>query len=94
MHDPWSTRDYEILFANHPPTHSRAPTLVEARRIADRLRRSTGAVRTQWDDARSLVLGNPTAASFELRTFVAERWLPEQPAVDAVLIDRRPRQLP
>lgn len=75
MRDRWSTRDYEILFANHPPTDSGAPNLIEARRIADRLRRSTGAVRTQWDDARSLVLGNRTAASFELRSFVGERWL-------------------
>ena len=74
MRDRWSTGDYEILFANHPPTHAQAPTIVEARRIADRLRRSTGAVRTQWDDARSLVLGNPTAASVELRSFVAGRW--------------------
>lgn len=93
MQDRWSTRDYEILFANHPPTHPRAPTLIEARRIGDRLRRSTGAVRTQWDDARSLVLGNPTAASFELRSFVAERWLREEPAADAVLIERLPGQL-
>jgi len=90
MQDRWSTRDYDILFANHPPTHPRAPTLIEARRIADRLRRSTGAVRTQWDDARSLVLGNPTAASFELRSFVAERWQLETPAADADLIERRP----
>jgi len=92
MHDRWSTRDYEILFANHPPTHSRAPTLIEARRIADRLRRSTAAVRTQWDDARSLMLGNPTAASVELRSFVAERWHLARPAGDA-LIERRPGQL-
>jgi hypothetical protein len=89
----WSTRDYDILFANHPPTHARAPTLIEARRIADRLRRSTGAVRTQWDDARSLVLGNPTAASLELRSFVAERWLREQPAADVVLMERLPGRL-
>ena len=89
MQERWSTRDFEILFANHPPTHSRAPTLIEARRIADRLRRSTGAVRTQWDDARSLVLGSPTAASMELRSFVADRWHLERPAVDAALIERR-----
>ena len=82
MLDRWSMRDYEILFANHPPTHPRAPTIIEARRIADRLRRSTGAVRTQWDDARSLVLGNPTAASVELRSFVAERWPTAAPSVD------------
>jgi hypothetical protein len=82
MRDRWSAHDYELLFANHPPTHPRAPTMVEARRIGDRLRRSTGAVRTQWDDARSLVLGNPTAASVELQSFVAERWPAARPALE------------
>jgi hypothetical protein len=93
MRDRWSTRDYEILFANHPPTHPRAPTLAESRRIADRLRRSTGAVRTQWDDARSLVLGNPTAASFELRSFVAERWLTERHEARVAVIGYRTGEL-
>lgn len=74
MRERWSVQDYEILFAKHPPTLATAPTVTEARRIADRLRRSTGAVRSQWDDARSLVLGNATMASVELRSFVAERW--------------------
>ena len=81
MRERWSTNDYEVLFANHPPTHRQAPTVIEARRIADRLRRTTGAVRTQWDDARSLVLGNPTMASLELRSFVAERWPDGRPRV-------------
>jgi hypothetical protein len=93
MRDRWSTGDYEVLFANHPPTQARAPTIVEARRIADRLRRSTGAVRTQWDDARSLVLGNPTAASFDLRCFIAERWSAEERAVDPLLLESPSGQL-
>ena len=75
MRDRWSPQEYDVLFANHPPTLPAAPTIPEARRIADRLRRSTGAVRSQWDDARSLVLGNATMASVELRLFVEERWL-------------------
>jgi len=82
MRDRWSAGDYEILFADHPPTLPTAPTIPEARRIADRLRRSTGAVRSQWDDARSLVLGNRTAASDELRSFVAERWTIERQSLN------------
>ena len=74
MRERWSAGEYDTLFANHPPTRPVAPTIAEARRIADRLRRSTGAVRSQWDDARSLVLGNPTAASVELRSYVERRW--------------------
>jgi hypothetical protein len=74
MRERWSARDYDTLFANHPPTLPVAPTIVEARRIADRLRRSTGAVRSQWDDARSLVLGNESMASDELRSYVEQRW--------------------
>jgi hypothetical protein len=74
MLDRWSSAEYDVLFAEHPPTLPTAPTIIEARRIANRLRRSTGAVRTQWDDARSLVLGNPTAASRVLRSYVEARW--------------------
>lgn len=74
MLERWSSAEYDVLFAAHPPTGPTAPTIVEARRIANRLRRSTGAVRSQWDDARSLVLGNRTAASRELRIYVEERW--------------------
>jgi hypothetical protein len=71
----WTTGDFDILFQANPPTIPTAPTANEARLIARRLVRSTGAVRSQWDDARSLVLGNQTAASRELRTYVQERWL-------------------
>ena len=74
MRDRWSSADYDILFADHPPTAAKAPTIIEARRLAHRLRRSTGGIRSQWDDARSLVLGNRTAASRELQSYVAARW--------------------
>jgi hypothetical protein len=74
MLDRWSSAEYDVLFTDHPPTLPTAPTIIEARRIANRLRRSTGAVRSQWDDARSLVLGNPTAASRVLRSYVEARW--------------------
>jgi hypothetical protein len=82
MRERWSPDDYDILFEDHPPTLPTAPTIVEARRIADRLRRSTGAVRSQWDDARSLVLGNETAASNELRSYLQEHWPVGQPSLD------------
>ena len=79
MLERWSSIEYDVLFADHPPTNAQPPTIIEARRIADPIRRSTGAVRSHRDDARSLVLGNQTAASRELRTYVAERW-PAAPA--------------
>ena len=75
MRQRWSTAEFDILFADHPPTLSTAPTVVDAWRIARRLGRSSGAVRSQWDDARSLVLGNQTAASRELRTYLEDRLL-------------------
>jgi hypothetical protein len=83
MLERWSTAEYDVLFADHPPTHSTAPTVIEARRIANRLRRSSGAVRSQWDDARSLILGNRTAASRELRTYVEGRWPLRRPALES-----------
>jgi hypothetical protein len=82
MRARWSAGEYDTLFANHPPTRPVAPTIHEARRIADRLRRSTGAVRSQWDDARSLILGNETAASVELRSYVERRWQVERQSLE------------
>jgi hypothetical protein len=82
MRARWTTGDYDTLFEQHPPTLPAAPTVIEARRIADRLRRSTGAVRSQWDDARSLVLGNETMASDDLRTYVERRWQCDRQALE------------
>jgi hypothetical protein len=74
MRQRWSFNDYDVLFSSHPPTQPTGPTSIEARRIADRLRRSTGGVLSQWDDARSLVLGNPSMASRDLRSYVEAKW--------------------
>jgi hypothetical protein len=76
MRQRWSPTDYDVLFSSHPPTQATAPTNVEARRIADRLRRSTGGVLSQWDDARSIVLGNPSMASRDLRSYIETKWSP------------------
>jgi hypothetical protein len=90
MRERWSTGEYDILFADHPPTRPTAPTVVDARLIARRLGRSTGAVRSQWDDARSLLLGNRTAASRELRSYVEEHWPARGPSPDAAAVTLRP----
>jgi hypothetical protein len=76
VRDSWREPDFDILFADHPPTRARAPKPNEARVIARALRRTTGAVRSQWDDARSAVLNNQTAASRSLLDYLAGRgWL-------------------
>ena len=69
----WRDDEYDMLFATHPPDRAKAPTMIESRVIARRLGRSTGAVRSQWDDARSVVCGNKSAASQALRDYLARR---------------------
>ncbi len=66
----WRDDEYDSLFAVHPPTRAKAPTLIESRSIARHLGRSTGSVRSQWDDARSVVCGNKSAASRALRDYL------------------------
>jgi hypothetical protein len=90
VRDSWQEADFDLLFAAHPPTSARAPKPNEARAVARTLRRSTGAVRSQWDDARSAVLNNQTAASRSLREYLARRgWLPSRHDTPA-----RPAQVP
>jgi hypothetical protein len=67
----WRDDDYDVLFHTHPPDRAKAPTMIESRVIARRLGRSTGSVRSQWDDARSVVCGNKSAASQALRDYLA-----------------------
>jgi hypothetical protein len=66
----WRDDEYDVLFAAHPPDRAKAPTMIESRLIARRLERSTGSVRSQWDDARSVVCGNKSAASHALRDYL------------------------
>jgi hypothetical protein len=90
VRDSWRDADFDLLFAAHPPTIARAPKPNEARAVARALRRSTGAVRSQWDDARSAVLSNQTAASRSLREYLTRRgWLPGRPDAQS-----RPAQAP
>ena len=67
----WRDDEYDLLFTAHPPDRAKAPTEIESRVIARRLGRSTGSVRSQWDDARSAACGNKSAASQALRDYLA-----------------------
>ncbi|MEO8230321.1 MAG: hypothetical protein ABI628_11255 [Chloroflexota bacterium] len=67
----WRDDEYDVLFQAYPPDRAKAPTMIESRSIARRLGRSTGSVRSQWDDARSVVCGNKSAASRALRDYLA-----------------------
>lgn len=76
MPEPWTTTDYERLFRDHPPTEPHAPRGEDLDALATTLQRSTGAVRAQWDDARSAVLNSQTAASTQLIGYLRRRgWL-------------------
>ena len=76
MPEPWTTGDYECLFRDHPPTEPNAPGGDDLEALATTLRRSTGAVRAQWSDARSAVLNSQTAASSQLLGYLRRRgWL-------------------
>ena len=69
----WQIRDYDVLFQDHPPTEAAAPNRGECDRLALALGRSRGAVFAQWEDARSVVLGNKSAASQPLREYLHRR---------------------
>jgi hypothetical protein len=72
----WENREYDVLFANHPPTEPTAPTADECDALGAQLDRSRGAILAQWDDARSLILGQKSAASEQLGDYVRARgWL-------------------
>jgi len=72
----WPRKEYDRPFRDHPPTSPHAPSRAEAKAIGDELGRSTGAIVAQWDDARSLILGNKTDASLPLRDYLRDRgWL-------------------
>jgi len=67
----WLEPEYDELFAAHPATDERAPTLEEAAALSLTSRRHTAAaIRAQWDDARSFLLGQRNASSEALRDYV------------------------
>ena len=72
----WNEAEYDVLFREHPPTSRHAPDLAACRAIARTIRRTPDAVIAQWNDARSAVLDNSTAASQGLLDYLrAHRWL-------------------
>ena len=72
----WSESEYELLFRNHPPTDRHAPTATECAGIGSSIGRTAGAIASQWDDGRSLVLGQRNAASAGLAAWLSLRgWL-------------------
>jgi hypothetical protein len=72
----WSEPEYEGIFRAHPPTQPHAPSQAECEQLGEDLDRSWKAIYSQWDDGRSLVLGQTTAASSGLRDYLVRRgWL-------------------
>jgi len=72
----WNEAEYDVLFRDHPPTRPNAPDLATSRAIARTIRRTPDAVSAQWNDARSAVLDDSTAASPGLLGYLrAHRWI-------------------
>jgi len=72
----WSEREYEALFRDNPPTEPRAPSTGECAALGHSLGRTSDAIRSQWGDDRSLVLGHANDAARELRDYLVRRgWL-------------------
>jgi hypothetical protein len=69
-HEPWEELEYRELFEANPPT-GRPPSAEDAERIARRLQRTVGAIRAQWDDARSYCAGSDSSvASDQLKSWL------------------------
>ena len=76
MPQPWTTREYDRLFRDHPPTEPNAPSGDALDELAAASDRSAKAIYAQWGDARSAVLNNQTAASGQLLGYLRRRgWL-------------------
>jgi hypothetical protein len=69
----WSEAEYDVLFRSHPPTDHRAPDLAESRAIARGIQRTPDAVLSQWNDARSVVLGHDMSISRSLVDYIKRR---------------------
>ena len=76
MPQPWTTREYDRLFRDHPPTEPHAPSGEILDELAAASGRSAKAVLAQWDDARSAILNSQTAASAQILRYLRRRgWL-------------------
>jgi hypothetical protein len=72
----WTESEYRELFREHPPTDARCPAAGECTALGSSLNRTSGAIRSQWNDGRSAVLGQRSAASGGLRDYLVRRgWL-------------------
>jgi hypothetical protein len=72
----WDESKYEILFRDRPPTQPSAPTREECELLGRQLGFSPGAITAQWDDGRSAILHQKSAASRRLRDYLVRRgWL-------------------
>ena len=69
----WTTQEYDRLFRDFEPTQPVSPAGTDLAAIATDLRRSTGAIAAQWNDARSVVLGSTNASSAQLRSYLSGR---------------------
>ena len=73
----WTISEYDRLFRDCPPNAPHAPRQEELVEMARQTDHSPAAIRAQWDDARSAVLGGKTAASQALVGYIERRgWLP------------------
>ena len=76
MSTAWTISQYDLLFRDHAPSLPHAPAGTDLDELAGVFGRSAKAVRAQWDDARSAVLDNRTAASTQLLVYLRRRgWL-------------------
>lgn len=69
----WTTSEYNVVFAEHPPTRPTAPTRAECEALGHRLGRSRSSIYAQWNDARARVLRQTNASSRQLRDYIRAR---------------------
>jgi hypothetical protein len=69
----WSEAEYDVLFRRHPASDHRAPDLAECRAVARVIQRTPDAVLSQWNDARSVVLGHNMPVTRSLIDYVKRR---------------------
>lgn len=73
--EPWDDLEYQQLLAQFP-LDGGSPTGADAEAIANRLGRSVGAIKAQWDDAHSYCLGRDSSvASDQLKSFIDQNRL-------------------
>lgn len=69
----WNETEYAALFGIYPPDQTKPPSLNECRSLAGTKRHSPEAVLAQWNDARSFILGQVSAASSGLQSWLTQQ---------------------